>query len=203
MKARTFGRLLFLCAFFAKGVFSKKAGRGRQTLGAVFSCFKRFYRFAAKSRGLRYRTCENEGSDRGGASSPRQRRETCSKKLGFDAPRRAVAATSAWAVRDDRTPAPGGSGHRDDAPRRSLKKLENDEATVIFSIEVQKKDVAETTNDTIKAVNAAVDAIKGDSGEGGAQTADFSTRTVSRRRRRKARRRPSAPGSCARRCASP
>ena len=90
----------------------------------------------------------------------------------------AVAATSAWAVETIELPRPAEAGTVMTLSGEASKKLENDEATVIFSIEVQKKDVAAATNDTIKAVNAAVDAIKAIQGKVELQTADFSTRAV-------------------------
>lgn len=90
----------------------------------------------------------------------------------------AVAATSAWAVEAIELPRPAEAGTVMTLSGEASKKLENDEATVIFSIEVQKKDVAAATNDTIKAVNAAVDAIKAIQGKVELQTADFSTRAV-------------------------
>lgn len=90
----------------------------------------------------------------------------------------AVAATSAWASETIELPRPAKEGTVMTLEGQATRKLENDEATVILSIEVQKKDVTAATDETIRAVNAAVEAIKRIEGRITMQTADFSTRAV-------------------------
>lgn len=89
-----------------------------------------------------------------------------------------LAATASMAAEPLELPQPASDGTVVTLAGEAARKLANDEATVIFSVEIQKSNVAAATEGTVRAVNTATENLKRFDGSVVLQTAEFSTRPV-------------------------